>query len=136
MEFLFMVWVMDYNCSIDFVQAPFLVRRRQSHNLNDRNRSREVLRLDLMEKTSRLYRDADVIVFNSWHWWNHEKTSRGENYYQEGSFVYLKLETIEAYKKALTTWGRWVDKNIDVNRTQVVFRGYSVKTSASVLFLT
>ncbi|KAI3973471.1 hypothetical protein MKW92_000820, partial [Papaver armeniacum] len=49
-----------------------------------------------------------------------------ENYYQEGSHVYPKLQAIEAYNKALSTWARWIDKNIDVNRTQVLFRGYSV----------
>jgi hypothetical protein len=33
---------------------------------------------------------------------------------------------MDAYKRALTTWARWVDKNIDSTRTQVVFRGYSL----------
>lgn len=40
--------------------------------------------------------------------------------------MHARLKVLEAYKRALTTWGRWVDKNIDVNRTQLFFRGYSV----------
>lgn len=48
-----------------------------------------------------------------------------ENYYQEGNHVYPRLKVLEAYKKALTTWARWVDQNIDGSRTQVIFRGFS-----------
>ncbi|GAA0150596.1 hypothetical protein LIER_43106 [Lithospermum erythrorhizon] len=79
-----------------------------------------------MDTTTSMYNDADVIIFNTGHWWTHEKTSKGEDYYQEGNHVYPRLKVLEAYKRALSTWGRWVDKNIDANRTQVFFRGYSV----------
>jgi hypothetical protein len=48
------------------------------------------------------------------------------HYYQEGNYVYPVLKVMEAYKKALTTWATWVDKNINSKRTQVVFRGYSL----------
>ncbi|BFG16386.1 hypothetical protein CerSpe_026600 [Prunus speciosa] len=113
----------DYNCSVDFVASPFLVRES---SFTGRNGSFETLRLDLMDRTTSMYHDADVIVFNTGHWWTHEKTSKGEDYYQEGNYVHPRLKVLEAYKRALTTWARWVDKNIDVKRTQVFFRGYSV----------
>ncbi|XP_057950241.1 protein trichome birefringence-like 2 [Malania oleifera] len=113
----------DYNCSVDFVGAPFLVRESSFKGTNG---SFETLRLDLMDRTTSMYHDADVIVFNTGHWWTHEKTSRGEDYYQEGNHVHPRLKVLEAYKRALRTWARWVDKNIDSNRTQVFFRGYSV----------
>lgn len=112
-----------YNCSVQFVSAPFLVRESFAKHANG---TTETLRLDLMDKTSSAFRDADVVVFNTGHWWTHEKTSKGENYYQEGTHLYPNLDVMDAFKKALTTWGRWVDKNINANRTQVIFRGYSV----------
>ncbi|XP_030471983.2 protein trichome birefringence-like 2 [Syzygium oleosum] len=112
-----------YNCSVDFVGAPFLVRESSFSN---GNRSFGTLRLDLMDRTTRMYRDADIIVFNTGHWWTHEKTTRGEHYYQEGKYVHPRLKVLEAYKRALTTWAKWIDRNIHRTRTQVFFRGYSV----------
>lgn len=64
----------DYNCSVDFVASPFLVRES---SFTGRNGSFETLRLDLMDRTTSMYHDADVIVFNTGHWWTHEKTSKG-----------------------------------------------------------
>ncbi|KAJ7943673.1 Protein trichome birefringence-like [Quillaja saponaria] len=113
----------DYNCSVDFVSSPFLV---QESTFRGRNGSIETLRLDLMDQTTSMYHDADIIVFNTGHWWTHEKTSRGEDYYQEGNYVHPRLKVLNAYKRALTTWARWIDRNIDGKRTQVIFRGYSV----------
>ncbi|XP_057774569.1 protein trichome birefringence-like 2 [Salvia miltiorrhiza] len=113
----------DYNCSVDFVSSPFLVKES---SFNGKNGSVETLRLDLMDATTSMYHDADVLIFNTGHWWTHEKTSRGEGYYQEGDYVHPRLKVLEAFKRALATWARWVDKNIDPNKTEVVFRGYSV----------
>ncbi|CAL9047980.1 protein trichome birefringence-like 2 [Musa acuminata AAA Group] len=114
----------DYQCSVDFVRSPFLVREMQYKNVHGSEDER--LRLDILDETTLAYREADVIVFNTGHWWTHEQTSRGRNYYQEGNHVYPVLKVMEAYKKALTTWSRWIDMNIDSSKTQVVFRGYSL----------
>ncbi|KAJ4960838.1 hypothetical protein NE237_020748 [Protea cynaroides] len=113
----------DYNCSIDFVSSPFLVRES---SYKRENGSIETLRLDLMDQTTSMYHEADIVVFNTGHWWTHEKTSKGEDYYQEGDHVYPRLKVLEAYKRALTTWARWVDRNINTNRTEIFFRGYSL----------
>ncbi|KAL8269095.1 hypothetical protein R6Q59_002893 [Mikania micrantha] len=113
----------DYNCTVDFVSSPFLVRES---TFNGKNGSFDTLRLDLMDKTTSMYHDADVLVFNTGHWWTHEKTSRGEDYYQEGDHVYPRLKVLDAYRRALATWARWVDNNVNINKTQVIFRGYSV----------
>ncbi|KAK9938360.1 hypothetical protein M0R45_015103 [Rubus argutus] len=111
----------DYNCSVDFVGTPFLVRQS---SFTSKNRSFATLRLDLMDENTPKYQDADVIVFNTAHWWVHFKTARGRNYFQEGNYVHPQLKMLEAYRKALNTWARWVDKNINVNKTRVFFRGY------------
>uniref|UniRef100_A0A0E0H2Z3 Uncharacterized protein n=1 Tax=Oryza nivara TaxID=4536 RepID=A0A0E0H2Z3_ORYNI len=115
----------DYNCSVDFIRSIFLVKEM----INETKGGAVVdakLRLDELDETTPAYRTADIVVFNTGHWWTHWKTSRGLNYYQEGNYVHPSLEVMDAYKRALTTWARWVDKNIDSTRTQVVFRGYSL----------
>ena len=48
-----------------------------------------------------------------------------KDYYQEGSHVYSDLDVHEAFRKALTTWGRWIDSNVNPKKSLVFFRGYS-----------
>ncbi|KAB1222397.1 Protein trichome birefringence [Morella rubra] len=113
----------DYNCSVEFFVSPFLV---QEWEMRDKNGSKkETLRLDLVGRSTDQYKGADFIIFNTGHWWTHDKTSRGKDYYQEGSHVYGELNVLEAFRKALTTWGRWVDANINPSKSMVFFRGYS-----------
>ncbi|GAU41153.1 hypothetical protein TSUD_190530 [Trifolium subterraneum] len=90
----------DYNCSVDFVASPFLVRES---TFKGKNGSFETLRLDLMDHTT-----------------------TSEDYYQEGNHVHPRLKALDAYMRALTTWAKWVDRKVNANHTQVFFRGYSV----------
>ncbi|XP_038706570.1 protein trichome birefringence-like 4 [Tripterygium wilfordii] len=113
----------DYGCSIDFIKSPFLVQEWKGSD--KRGKRRETLRLDMIEGSSSKYSDADIIIFNTGHWWTHQKTYKGKRYFQEGSHVYNNLEVTEAYTKALRTWAQWVDANINSTRTRVFFRGYS-----------
>ncbi|XP_065856180.1 protein trichome birefringence-like [Euphorbia lathyris] len=112
----------DYNCTVEFFVSPFLVQEWEMH---DKNGTKETLRLDLVGRSSDQYKDADIIIFNTGHWWTHDKTSKGKDYYQEGSHVYNELNVLEAFRKALTTWARWVDHNINPTKSLVFFRGYS-----------
>ncbi|XP_048321568.1 protein trichome birefringence isoform X2 [Ziziphus jujuba] len=113
----------DYNCTIEFFVSPFLV---QEWEMPEKDGSKkETLRLDLVGRSSEQYKGADIIVFNTGHWWTHDKTSKGKDYYQEGSHVYGELNVLEAFRKALTTWARWVDANVNPSKSFVFFRGYS-----------
>ncbi|KAK7259561.1 hypothetical protein RIF29_25170 [Crotalaria pallida] len=113
----------DYNFTVELFVSPFLV---QEWEMPDKNGTKkETLRLDLVGRSSDQYKDADIIVFNTGHWWTHDKTSKGEDYYQEGSHVYHELNVLEAFRKAITTWSRWVDANVNPSKSMVFFRGYS-----------
>ncbi|XP_038905247.1 protein trichome birefringence [Benincasa hispida] len=113
----------DYNFTVEFFVSPFLVREWEMPDKN--GKKKETLRLDLVGKSSDQYKEADIIVFNTGHWWTHDKTARGKDYYQEGSHVYEELNVLEAFRKAITTWARWVDNNINPMKSIVFFRGYS-----------
>ncbi|XP_026385185.1 protein trichome birefringence-like 2 [Papaver somniferum] len=120
----------DYNCSVVFVWSPYLIYEANQTSRGSKmllHQGPRTLRLDLIDELpASVYRDADIVVFDSWHWWNVDKTNHGENIFQEGDYLHPKLEIDEAYKKALTTWRRWIDNSIDSTRTQIVFRGYSI----------
>ncbi|TKY50599.1 trichome birefringence [Spatholobus suberectus] len=113
----------DYNCSVEFFRSVFLV---QEWEIPDRKGStKETLRLDLVERSCDKYKDADVLIFNTGHWWTHEKRIEGKEYYQEGDHIHGQMNVEEAFHKALLTWSQWVDANVDPKKTTVFFRGYS-----------
>ncbi|KAM0918237.1 hypothetical protein ACQ4PT_008850 [Festuca glaucescens] len=113
----------DYNCSVEFFRSPFLVQEWETRVSN--GDKKETLRLDIVEQSSPKYKDADFIIFNTGHWWTHEKTALGKDYYQEGSHIYSELNVVDAFHKALVTWSKWIDANVNPKKTTVMFRGYS-----------
>ncbi|KAL9267479.1 trichome birefringence-like protein, partial [Drosera capensis] len=113
----------DYDCTVEFFASAFLVRQWEVKDKD--GTKKETLRLDMVGESSDQFKDADIILFNTGHWWTHEKTSKGQDYYQEGSHVYKDLKVTEAFRRALTTWARWVDANVNPSKTFVLFRGYS-----------
>lgn len=64
----------DYNFSVEFVRAPFMV---QEWEVDDGNGTKkETLRLDLIQRYSPKFMEEDVIVFNTGHKWTHENLRR------------------------------------------------------------
>lgn len=47
------------------------------------------------------------------------------NYYKEGDILYPKFDAVEAYRKAIKTWGKWIDNNVNPRKQIVYYRGYS-----------
>lgn len=60
---------------MEFFRSPFLVQEWETPDAN--GSTKETLRLDLVERQSDKYKSADVLVFNTGHWWTHEKTAAG-----------------------------------------------------------
>ncbi|KAI5338716.1 hypothetical protein L3X38_017988 [Prunus dulcis] len=61
----------------------------------------QTLRNDSIDHGSSRWRGADILVFNTAHWWSHYKTKAGINYYQEGDQIHPQLDVSTAFRKAL-----------------------------------
>ncbi|XP_021749418.1 protein trichome birefringence-like 38 [Chenopodium quinoa] len=83
-----------------------------------------VLKLDSIEGGS-VWKNMDVLIFNTWHWWLHTGASQGWDYIQDGPKVVKDMDRLTAFNKGLTTWARWVDNNVDPSKTKVFFQGIS-----------
>ncbi|KAK9019180.1 hypothetical protein V6N11_053708 [Hibiscus sabdariffa] len=69
------------------------------------------------------WKDVDYLVFNTYIWWmntNTMKVLRGS--FNKGDTEYDEIDRPVAYKRVLSTWSKWVNKNVNPNRTTVFFK--------------
>ncbi|PON98521.1 Trichome birefringence-like family [Trema orientale] len=83
-----------------------------------------VLKLDSIEG-GKLWLGIDMLIFNTWHWWNRRGPTQPWDYVQVGQQISKDIDRMLAFQKALTTWAGWVDSKVDPTKTKVFFQGIS-----------
>lgn len=109
---------LDYGMSVSFYKAPYLVDI-------DMVQGKRVLKLDDISVNANAWRGADVLSFNSGHWWTHNGALQGWDYMEEGGSYYADMDRLVAFERGMRTWATWMDTNVDRTKTRVFFQAIS-----------
>ncbi|XP_020991864.2 protein trichome birefringence-like 41 [Arachis duranensis] len=105
-----------YGISVIFMRQQYLV------DIDYEDKIGRVLKLDSI-KNGELWKKMDILVFNTWFWWNRNDSGKPWDYIQNGDKIVKDMDRIEAFKLGLTTWVNWVNAEINPNKNKVFYQG-------------
>ncbi|KAH0651247.1 hypothetical protein KY290_032095 [Solanum tuberosum] len=109
--------LLEYNIWLLFLGNPLIVDTVTQ-------KGSRVLKIDSIS-SGNIWKQMDVLVFNTWHWWDRKGKKQTWNVIQEGNITYKDMDRMELYKKGLNTWAKWADSNLNSTKTRIFFQGVS-----------
>ncbi|XVF55791.1 hypothetical protein PTKIN_Ptkin06aG0065200 [Pterospermum kingtungense] len=114
----------EYNLTVEYYRTPFLVIINRPPK-DSPPQVRVTIRVDELHWYSTRWMGANVLIFNTGHWWNKEKTVKMSCYFQEGGKVNMTMAVKEGFRRSLQTLKSWTANNLNPDKTHVFIRSYS-----------
>ncbi|OWM87390.1 protein trichome birefringence-like 33 [Punica granatum] len=122
----------EYNATVEFYWAPFLLESNSDnadvHRISDR-----IVRKGSINKHGKHWKGVDIMVFNTYLWWMtglKMKIMRGS--FDDEVKDIFEVSTEDAYRMGMKAMLRWVQRNMDLNRTRVFFVSMSPSHGKSI----
>lgn len=81
-----------------------------------------LLVLDSVAEKANLWRENEVLIFNTYQWWYYRGPNQPWQFVKLGQNISNDIDRTIALKRALGTWAQWVDSDIDPAKTKVLFQ--------------